>query len=350
LGKAFRVLDTHIISPYGGRIGFQGMQNHTAESIKSLEGYRVAFLEEANNFSQRSLDLLRPTIRWEDKARGLTSEIWSVWNPNLPSDAIDAFFRGNDREDGDPVFVPRDDAIVVEASYADNPWFPNVLRAEMEEDRRRDPDKYAHIWLGKYWTRSDARVFKNWKIEAFTLPDTAVYRCGADWGFSVDPSVLVKCALVENTMYVEYEAYQVGCEIVDTPDLFFTVPDAELWPCVADSARPETINHMQKNGFPKMYATTKGANSVKDGIIFLQGLDIVVHPRCKHVADELSSFSYKIDRYTDKVLPILEDKKNHTIDALRYACEGVRKAKGSGKVRTVTEVLGMGAGRVGFYG
>lgn len=355
LGKMFRILETHIISPWGGRIAFQGMQNHTNESIKSLEGYRIALVEEANSLSQRSLDLLRPTIRWEyrpDKTKPpeKISEMWFVWNPVKPDDAVDAFFRGNDREDGDPPFVPREDAIVVEASYKDNKWFPDVLRSDMEEDKRRDPDKYAHVWLGKYWTRSDARVFKNWKIEKFSLPDTTIYRCGADWGFSVDPSVLVKCALVENTLYIEYEAYQVGCEIVDTPDLFFTVPDSEKWPCVADSARPETIVHMQKNGFPKMYAATKCANSAKDGIIFLQGLDIVVHPRCKNVIDELSTYSYKIDKYTDKVLPMLEDKKNHTIDAIRYACEGVRRAKGSGKVKTVTETLGQYSANVGFYG
>lgn len=325
LGKLFRILDTHLVSPHGGRIAFQGMQNHTAETIKSLEGYRIAYLEEANKFSQRSLDLLRPTIRWEDQARGLESEIWAVWNPDKRDDPIDAFFRGNDREDGDPPFIPRDDAIVVEASFADNLLFPEVLRKEMEEDRRRDPDKYAHVWLGKYWTRSDARVFTNWQEKAFTLPEETVYRCGADWGFSVDPSVFVKAALVEKTLYIEYEAYKVGCEIPDTPDLFLSVPDSEKWPCVADSARPETISYMQKNGFPKMYAAIKGTNSVKEGIMFLQGLDIVVHPRCKHVIDELSTYSYKIDRDTDKVLPILEDKDNHTIDAIRYACEGARR-------------------------
>ena len=339
LGKLFRILDTHIVSPYGGRIGFQGMQNHTAESIKSLEGYRIAYLEEANKFSERSLQLLRPTIRWEDKPRGLASEIWAVWNPDKPDDPIDAFFRGNDREDGDPPFVKRDDAIVVEASYEDNPWFPDVLRREMEEDRRRDPDKYAHVWLGKYWTRSDARVFKNWREDKFELPDTTIYRCGADWGFSVDPSVFVKSALVENTLYIEHEAYQVGCEIPDTPDLFMSVPDAEKWPCVADSARPETISYMQKHGFPKMYAATKGKNSVEEGIIFLQGLDIVVHPRCKRVIDELSKYAYKIDRDTDKILPVLEDKNNHTIDAIRYSCEGLRRGRRLAKKTTVTELL-----------
>ncbi len=353
LGKAFRILETHIMSPWGGRIAFQGMQNHTNESIKSLEGYRIALVEEANSLSQRSLDLLRPTIRWQwppapAKAEKI-SEMWFVWNPTKPDDAVDAFFRGNDREEGAPEFVPREDSIVVEASYRDNNKFPEVLRSDMEEDKRRDPDKYAHVWLGQYWTRSDARVFKNWRIEEFTLPPTTIYRCGADWGFSIDPSVLVKCALVDDTLYIEYEAYEVGREITETPDLFYTVPEAELWPCVADSARPETISHMQKNGFPKMYAAMKGLKSEKEGIIFLQGLDIVVHPRCKHAIDELSCFSYKIDRHTDKVLPLLNDKKNHVIDAIRYACEGVRRAKGAGKVRTVTEVMGSSP-VVGFYG
>ena len=314
LGKLFRIQENQIMSCHGGRIGFMGMQNHTAESIKSLEGYRVAMVEEANSLSQRSLDLLRPTIRWEDKSRGLISEMWFVWNPVKPDDAVDNFFRGNaDREDGDPPFELRSDAIAIEANYSDNKWFPDVLRVDMEEDRRRDPDKYAHVWLGQYWTRSDARVFTNWKVEKFTLPETVVYRLGADWGFSVDPSVMVKCALVDDTLYVENEAYAVGREINDTPDLFLSIPDAEKWPSVADSARPETIAYMQKHGFPKMYAATKGVNSIKEGIIFLQGLDIVVHPRCKHVIDEMSCFSYKIDKQTDKILPIMQDRKNHMI-------------------------------------
>ncbi len=82
---------------------------------------------------------------------------------------------------------------------------------------------------------------------------------------------------------------------------------------------------MRKNGFPKIMAAVKGAGSVEDGIEFLKTYNIIVHPRCKHTIDELVNYKYKVDRATDKVLPVLEDKNNHVIDALRYACEGERR-------------------------
>ena len=126
---------------------------------------------------------------------------------------------------------------------------------------------------------------------------------------------------------MDYEAYAVGCEIVNLPELFMSVPESEKWPITADSARPETISHMQKNGFPKIRSAIKGAKSLEEGVEFLKSFDIVVHPRCTHVIDELTLYSYKTDPLDDqKVLPILSDKDNHLIDALRYACEGARRA------------------------
>ena len=94
----------------------------------------------------------------------------------------------------------------------------------------------------------------------------------------------------------------------------------------ADSARPETISYMQRHGYPKLVPATKGAGSVEDGIEFLKSYDIVVHPRCKHLVDELTLYSYKTDPLTGEVLPVLADKKNHVIDALRYAVETLRSA------------------------
>jgi phage terminase large subunit len=310
-GAYFEVQDAKIKSRHGGLIIFQGMQNHTADSIKSLEGYGIGWVEEAQSLSQRSLDLLRPTIRTEG------SELWFSWNPDQDTDPVDALLRGEN---------PPPDSIVIEVNYEGNPWFPDVLRAEMEYDRKRDPDKYAHIWRGKYNSRSEARVFKNWTIEEFTRPKGTVHRLGADWGFSIDPSVLVRCDIEGNRLYVDYEAYQIGCEIVNLPELFMSVPEAEKWPIVADSARPETISHMRKNGFPKMTAAIKGAKSLEEGIEFLRSFDIVVHPRCAHLIDELTMYSYKTDPLTGAVVPILEDKNNHVIDSLRYACEGARRA------------------------
>jgi phage terminase large subunit len=163
-------------------------------------------------------------------------------------------------------------------------------------------------------------------VEEFEAPADAIHRLGADWGFAVDPTTLVRCHIIGRTLYIDFEAYRVGCEIMDTPDLFMTVPESEKWPIVADSARPETISFMQKHGFPKIMTAVKGPKSVEEGVEWLKSYDVVVHPRCVHTIDELTLYSYKTDPLTGKILPILEDKKNHVIDALRYACEGIRRA------------------------
>ena len=311
-GAYFEVQEAVIKSKKGdGLIIFQGMQNHTADSIKSLEGYDRAWVEEAQSLSQRSLDLLRPTIRKPG------SELWFTWNPSQATDPVDALLRGE---------KPPPDATVLEVNFDNNPWFPDVLRQEMEYDRSRDPDKYAHVWKGGYLQNSTARVFKNWRVEEFDAPADAIHRLGADWGFANDPTVLVRCHIIGRTLYIDHEAYMVGCEITNTPDLFMTIPEAERWPLVADSSRPETISHMRKHGFPKIMAAVKGKDSVNEGIEWLKSYDIVVHPRCTHTIDELTFYSYKTDPLTSKILPVLQDLNNHVIDALRYACEGVRRA------------------------
>lgn len=312
VGHLFDILDTEIRSRAGsGLITFQGMQNHTAESIKSLEGFDRAWVEEAQSISQTSLDLLRPTIRKEG------SELWFSWNPRRETDAIDQFARAQE--------VPG--MILVQANYSDNPWLPKTLKEEMEYDKRRDPDKYRHVWLGGYQSRSSALVFSNWRIEEFETPKDAHLRLGADWGFSVDPTVLVRCYIEGRKLYIDHEAYAVGVDIIDIPELFQQIPDSELWPISADSARPETISHLKKHGFPKIYPAKKGSGSLEEGVEWLKSFDIIVHPRCVHTIDELSCYQYKVDKDTDRVLPLLNDKKNHVIDALRYACESARRAK-----------------------
>jgi phage terminase large subunit len=310
-GAYFEVQEAVIKAKNGGTIIFQGMQDHTNDSIKSLDGFKRAWFEEAQTATQRSLDLLRPTIR----APG--SEIWFSWNPRYATDPVDVLLRGENPPPG---------AVVVQANYMDNPWCPQELLDEMAYDRARDPEKYAHIWLGKYETNSEARVFRNWTVEEFERPAGTVHRLGADWGFSVDPSTLVRCDIEGRRLYVDYEAYMVGCEIDQLPDLFDRVPDSRKWFITADSARPETISYMRRHGYPKINAAIKGAKSLEEGVEFLKSFDIIVHPRCVHTIDELTMYSYKTDPLTGLVLPILEDKKNHVIDALRYACEGARKA------------------------
>ena len=325
-GHYFDVMHDQIRMKKGnGRIIFQGLATHTAESIKSLEDFDRCWVEEAQVMSQRSLDMLRPTIRKDN------SELWFSWNPRLKTDPIDVLLRGDN---------PPDDAIVVRVNYDDNPWFPDVLRAEMEYDRKRDNAKYKHIWLGEYLQNT------NGSVDEFEAPDDALFRLGADWGFAVDPTVLVRCHIIGRKLYIDYEAYQIGCEITDTPDLFGTVPESDKWPIISDSARPETISHMKAHGFPKIMAALKGPGSLEDGVEWLKSYDIVVHPRCTHTIDELSTYSWKVDPLTDAILPVLEDKQNHVIDALRYACEGARRATRQEYKPIDYEALGFNAGIV----
>lgn len=147
----FKVFNEVIQTPGDGVIAFQGMQDHTAESIKSLEGFKRAWMEEAQTISASSLNLLRPTIR----ASG--SEIWSSWNARRKSDPVDVMLRGPEIPTG---------AVVVKANWQDNPWFTAELEQERLDCLRMQPDQYGHIWDGEYVTVSEGAYFARQLAEA----------------------------------------------------------------------------------------------------------------------------------------------------------------------------------------
>jgi phage terminase large subunit len=340
----FEIMHNQIVTPGEGIISFQGMQDHTANSIKSLEGYDGVWVEEAQTLSDRSLTLLRPTIRKED------SELWFSWNPENDTDPVDKLLRKD----------KPDNSIVIATTWRDNPWFPDVLRREMEWDRRIDFEKYQNVWEGQYQKRSSSRVFKNYRVEEFTAPANANFNLGADWGFSVDPSTLVRCyeeridpatgqPWPRKRLYIDHECYAIGCEIEYLPAFFDglvcgctidfnngqtigTCRDSKFhgWArtraVIADSSRPDTISHLRRHGYPGMEAAKKGQNSVKEGVQFLQGYEIILHPRCKHTLDEFNNYSFVVDKLSGIVTNELEDKKNHIIDPVRYALEQLRGA------------------------
>lgn len=146
LGSEFEILDAEIRTPGSGLIAFQGMQDHTAESVKSLEGFDVAWWEEAQSASQRSLTLLRPTIRKDG------SELWFSWNPTRKGDAIEKLFRNPEQS------APTD-SIIVKANWTDNPWFPAVLEQERRDDLKNRPEQYAHIWDGDFEAVTEGAYF-----------------------------------------------------------------------------------------------------------------------------------------------------------------------------------------------
>jgi phage terminase large subunit len=320
LGWFYESTDAEIRGRNGTLFLFAGLRSNP-DSVKSTEGLDGAWVEEAATVSKASIEILVPTVRKPG------SELWFTWNPRHEKDPVNAMFRG--------AGGPPPNSIVRGVNFDENPWFPDVLREDMEWDRRRDPDKYAHIWLGGYQRNSQARVFRNWRVgsrDEFTADPTRTYRFGADWGFSVDPTVLVRCYIDGRTLYIDREAYKVGCEIDKIPALFDTVGGSRNWTIRADSARPETISYMRRQGF-KIVPAIKGAGSVEDGVEFLKSYDIVVHPDCTHTIDELTLYSYKTDPLTDEVLPVLEDKHNHCLDAGRYALEDERRGSAVTRVR-----------------
>lgn len=294
---------------------FSGLR-HNLDSIKSKARILIAWIDEAESVSEIAWQKLTPTVREHN------SEIWVTWNPERKGSATDKRFRIN----------PPDNSIIVEINYTDNPFFPDVLEQERLNDLARyDVNTYAWIWDGAYLENSDKQVL-NGKYEIKEFADDLYERAerilfGADFGFAQDPNTLIRMFVLDKCLYIEYEAYGVNVELDEMEQFYLSVPDSKKWIIKADSSRPETISHIKQKGF-NISAAKKWAGSVEDGIAFLRGFKkIIIHPRCKHTAEEARTYSYKTDRITGEVLPIIEDKNNHCFDAVRYGLDGYIKNK-----------------------
>jgi phage terminase large subunit len=322
LQSLYEIQQATIRSANGSEFIFSGIRSNVTK-IKSMEGIDICWVEEAEKVSEGSWQVLIPTIRKPG------SEIWVSFNPHEPSDPTYQRF----------VVHPPPGAIVVPIGWRDNPWLPDELRREKDYLYSVDPDAAEHVWGGAPRFNSEAAVLRGrWRVETFEPdPSWAGPYQGADWGFAVDPSVLIRCwvkprAEVNGTiqgavLYVEHEAYEVGVEIDNTPALFDRIPNARLYVTRADSARPETISFMQRNGYRNLTAAEKGPGSVEDGVEHLRSYEaIVIHPRCRHAAEEARLWSYKVDKLTGDVLPVLVDAHNHCWDATRYALEPIIRA------------------------
>lgn len=311
LEHCFKFLDSEIRNEAtGSRFIFKGLLRNE-QSIKSTEGVDFCWVEEAQTVSDASWETLIPTIRKEG------SEIWLSFNPLNADDPTTRRFIDN----------PPPDAYVRKVNFDENPFFPEVLRKEMEWDRAHDFDRYKHVWEGFPRTVSDAQIFKG-KFTVEPIPGDLHKKAdrlffGADFGFSQDPNTLIRCFMLDGKLYVDYEAYGVGVELDEMPQLYDSVPESRRWIIKADSARPETISYLSnRHGF-RIEAAKKWQGSIEDGIAYLKSFDrIVIDPRCRHTADEFRLYSYKVDKITGDILPVVVDKNNHCLDAIRYALDG----------------------------
>jgi phage terminase large subunit len=298
---------------------FKGLKKETVESIKSLDGVDICWVEEAHKVTHKSWKILTPTIRAE------MSEIWISFNRELPNDPVwDRFCS-----------MPDKNTLLVKVNWNDNPFFPDVLKEEKRLDYKRDPIEARHTWEGEPLIRSEALIFNGrWRVADFSVNGDVVYYHGIDWGFAKHPTVIIRCFINNNRLYMDAAAGKVKCDIgYETKELFDEVPTSSRWTSRADNARPESISHMRKFGFDIVPAK-KGKGSIEDGIEHIKSFEeIIIHSSLDEVIKEFSTYCYKVDKMTEDILPEIVDENNHYIDALRYALEPLMRNQRSTRVK-----------------
>lgn len=310
--EGYIVTEREIRHRNGSLFLFEGLR-HNVTKVKSLEGVDICWVEEAETISAASWDVLIPTIRRAG------SEIWITFNPREEHDATYQRF----------VLNPPRDAWVKEVTWQDNPWFTDELREEKDRLYALDPGLADHVWGGQCRTVSDAQILKGkYVVEEFTVGETwnGPYQ-GLDFGFAKDPTAAARCWVHDSTLYVERELYLHHLELDHlVSHLGDALPDAAKYTTRADSARPDSISFLRRHGLPMLAPVKKHQGSVEDGIAHLRSYRrIVIHPRCKHTAEEARLYSYKVDEHSGDVLPVPVDAYNHLIDALRYALDPIMR-------------------------
>jgi phage terminase large subunit len=313
----FEIQKTSIRSKAGSEFIFKGLR-HNIDSIKSMEGINIVWVAEADKVPQDSWDKLIPTIRTED------SRFYIDFNTDSIDDPVYRMFVAQERDDTQVMFQ----------NYRDNPKFPQVLTDQMLWDKEHDYDKYMWIWEGQPRSISDACIFHGkFRSDWFETPDDAQFFHGLDFGFAHDPLAAIRCFIKDDTLFIDREVGGVGIEITDTPRVLEAIPTFATWDSVADSARPELISYLRKNGYPRMKASKKGKGSIEDGIAKIRGFkEVIIHERCKNTLEEFKLYSYKKNSTTGDITPVPEDLHNHYIDSLRYALEPLNRGMKAGTI------------------
>jgi phage terminase large subunit len=323
LQSVYDVQKTSIVNKYNGtEFIFAGLR-HNIDSIRSMEGIDICWIEEGESISEESWEVLDPTIR---SAHG---EIWVSFNP---------------REETDPTYKrmvknPMPGTIAVKMNWQDNKWLSPRLRSQLLHMRKTDPERYHHIWEGGLWTRSISHVLNGkWAVTDFKVSEAwGSPLFGSDFGFSQDPTTLIKSyidvvepgSIVDGKivtpvrdLYIAEEAFGIGVDTNDIPkELYDTVSESRLYNIIADSARPETISALSNAGY-MIEGCQKWPGCVEDGIAYLRSFrKIIIHADCVSIQEEARLWSYKVNEKTGKVTRLLKPGFDHGWDAVRYGHE-----------------------------
>lgn len=211
-----------------------------------------------------------------------------------------------------------DRAILIKSTYKDNPFLEDSIIKAIESRKGDGNNNFWRVYgLGELGI-AEGLIFNNFEQADFDINSFSQYRNGIDWGFSNDPFAFVRCAIVNNNLYICREIYKTNLLNKESAPMVKEIVGDEIVTC--DSAEPKSVADFRQYGITAMSAR-KGAGSVESGIKFLQSFEkIYIHKDCHNIYDEFCNYQWKLDK-NEEPLPQPVDAFNHGIDAIRYALE-----------------------------
>lgn len=307
----FKVTDTTIANTINGsEFIFNGL-HHNEQSIKSIEGIDIAWVEEAQTISETSITILTPTVRKPG------SQIIYTYNRLKSEDPIHKRL----------VIEGRPNTLVLNVNYdvaIKYGWFPDVLRDEMEDDKARRPNLYKHTWLGEP-NNLEGRVYKDWAIIDEIPHEARLVRRGLDFGYSIDPAAVVD-VYYYNGGYILAERLYRKRMLNNQLASFLSSLNEPNTIIMADSAEPKSIAEISMEGVPIIAVNKKGSKEqgyLNYSIDYMQQQRISVTRASKNLISEYEDYLWATDR-DGKSLNKPEEGKDHALDAARYAFDGLR--------------------------
>lgn len=309
--KDFKLTDNSIINTINGSdFFFKGLWNNE-QSVKSIEGIDLAWVEEAQTVSEKSIEVLTPTIRKPG------SQIIYTYNRLLEEDPVHKRL----------VIEGRPNTLIINVNYdiaLKYGMMPDVLRLEMEDDRDKRPSLYKHKWLGEPYNQ-ERKIYSDWAMIDEIPHEARLERYGMDFGYSVDPTVIEAIYSYNGGLIIDEVAYQTGLKNKMIADIINNKPRALV---IADSSEPKSIDEIAGYGV-SILGATKGQGSVLQGIQYVQSQRISVTKRSVKTIKAYRNYMNRIDR-DGKILNEPDDSVHewsNSMDAIRYGITDLKPSE-----------------------
>lgn len=304
----FKVTDKSIINTINGSdFIFKGLHRNE-QSVKSTEGIDVAWIEEAQTVSEQSLEVLTPTVRKEG------SQIIYTYNRLEEEDPVHKRL----------VLEGRPDTLIINVNYDIAEKYglmPDVIKKEIEDDKKHRPNLYKHKWLGEPEALSEGRIYTDWNIIEEVPVEARLERYGLDFGYHPDPAALIGVYYYNGGYVLDEKLYALEVSNRELAETLKNMPKALV---IADNAEPKSIAEIKMYGL-NILPCQKGPDSKRSGIKSLQDQQISVTRRSVNLIKEYRNYLWKVNKEGQLMAGQAEDGNDHALDATRYAITSLTK-------------------------